>query len=246
MRKLEGKGKVVSMSKDSKAGAVVQRFSEYMVENYKDRGRTHTNRIIATYNTRNWKRVSIWAVCLPVGVILGSVLDQLPGNAYVLGYVKVLTCAPLIVFGSGNLAYMFAYAVGEWLGSRESFDWVPLKERSWTGYTVRVWIVAVIATILVCRCIFFLKPGTPLLTGQLYISVGIILALLPFLHRTKDELDAAEFGIPDERTQILIDKKAEFKTAVQERKAQTRKKRAERSTKMRQRFLGGENTSTKK
>lgn len=244
--RIEKESRRIGMSRNGKASAVFQRFSEYMVENYKDRGRTHTNRIIGTYNTRNWKRVSIWVVCLLVGVILGSVLDQLPGNAYVLGYVKVLTCAPLIVFGSGNLVYMLSYAVGEWLGSRESFDWVPLKERSWTGYTVRVWIVAVIATILVCRCIFFLKPGVPLLTGQLYISVGIILALLPFLHRTKDELDAVEFGIPDERTQILIDKKAEVKASVQERKAQTRKKRAERSAKMRQRFLGGESPSTKK
>ena len=59
-------------------------------------------------------------------------------------------------------------------------------------------------------------------------------------------MDAAEFGVPDERTQILIDKKAEVKASVQERKAQTRKKRAERSAKMRQRFLGGENPSTKK
>lgn len=234
------------MSKDRKTGDALQRLGKYLTENYKDRGRTHTNRIIATYNTRNWKRVSIWAVCLLAGVTLGTILDQLPGNAYVMGYVKVLTCAPLIVFGSGNLTYMLSYAVGEWLGSRESFDWVPLKERSWTGYTVRVWIVAVIATILVCRCIFFLKPGAPLLTAQLYISVGIILALLPFLHRTKDELDAVEFGIPDERTQILIDKKAEVQASIQERKAQTRKKRAERSAKMRQRFLGGESPSTKK
>lgn len=210
---------------------------EYVIQNARDRGRTHIRRIMIAWNTRNKKQIAIWVGTLLFGITTGVLLDIYLSHALWANILRALVSGIPLIYSTATLCYLISYIIGETLTEKTEGEWVPLKERNWASFKARVAVVAATATLLCTMCIF-IPEGTHLWSVINSCSLGFTLALCTFLLTTEDEQDAKSFGVRDQRTQEIDAALEEFKENVEKRNAKAKEQAERRRAARRERFFG--------
>lgn len=219
-------------------------LSEYIAQNFESRGRTHLTMIMRMWNTRSYKKMSIWTLTYIAALAAGFFMDSRVPVDGIWIWVRTLLIGVPIIITSATLFYLISYATSEGLTRITKGQWIRLRDQPWANPTLRIWTVAITYTIIATKTLYYTADpaNQPFWSAVSYTTIGLMVSLASFLLLNDDEQEASLFGLRDKRTKQADEAAQTFRKNVEARKAKAEERKKQRTTKLKQ-LLG---TDTKK
>lgn len=216
-------------------------LSEYIAQNFESRGRTHLTMIMRMWNTRSYKKMSIWALTYIAALTAGFFIDSKVPVDGIWIWVRTLLIGVPIIITSATLFYLISYAASEALTRITKGQWIRLRDQPWANPTLRIWAVAITYTIIATKTLYYTADpaNQPFWSAVSYTTIGLMAALASFLLLNDDEQEASLFGVRDERTKQADAAAKTFRKNVEARKAKAEARNKQRATKLKQ-LLGAD------